>query len=208
MTTQTISNSTVRTHLPSPRPTSARPPTDTTNHTGTATITVPIANHNIPYDTAMAHSDPTRTQCYNGTGYASYTVDQNTRCLPDTAASRPAYQWGFSAMLTSIVLIVHAVWALTLYAVWLDAECRGHVVRRDRDAGAGGMTQLRAAWFAVAAARGVTVEEEGGKGMGCGPAEVEGMAGRKEASVGVELFEEAWAKDRGAEVEDVRREGV
>ena len=104
-TTQTTSNTTVRIYLPSP------PPIHLPTHprTGTATITLSIANHNIPYDTAMAHSDPFRTQCYNGTGYSLYTVEQNSRCLPDTAASRPAYQWGFSAMLTSVVLIVHAV---------------------------------------------------------------------------------------------------
>ncbi|KAK0645085.1 hypothetical protein DIS24_g8255 [Lasiodiplodia hormozganensis] len=185
---------------------------DNIQYNCTATITLSIANHNIPYDTAMAHSDPFRTQCYNGTGYSLYTVEQNSRCLPDTAASRPAYQWGFSAMLTSVVLIVHAVWALTLYAVWLDAECRGDVVRREGEGGTGGMTQLRAAWFAVAAARGVVVDEEEREardaGMGCGPEEVEGMAGRQEAKVGVGLFEEACVRERGGKAEEVRREGV
>ncbi|KAL0259374.1 hypothetical protein SLS55_005110 [Diplodia seriata] len=86
--------------------------------------------------------------CFNNTAYDDDTLASNSRCLPKTTqrGSRAGYQWGFSAMLTSAVLILHAVWAASLYAVWLDAELGSTLVKQGFR-----LTQLRGAYFAVAA---------------------------------------------------------
>ncbi|KKY18311.1 hypothetical protein UCDDS831_g06103 [Diplodia seriata] len=86
--------------------------------------------------------------CFNNTPYDDDTLFSNRRCLPKTTqrGSRAGYQWGFSAMLTSTVLIVHAVWATSLYAIWLDAELGSTLVKQGFR-----LTQLRGAYFAVAA---------------------------------------------------------
>ncbi|OJD29042.1 uncharacterized protein BKCO1_960007 [Diplodia corticola] len=119
------------------------------NCTGPLTLT--IANKtSIPFATALAHTAPSLGYCYNDHGFDSALVAASGRCLPDTSSSSSAsYQWGFSAMLASAVLVVHAAWAAGLYAVWVEAECRGEEAWKGRRLG-----QLGAAWFAVRVAEG------------------------------------------------------
>ncbi|KAK8170245.1 hypothetical protein IWX90DRAFT_486093 [Phyllosticta citrichinensis] len=40
---------------------------------------------------------------------------QNSQCLPDT--DNPGHQWGFSALLSSVVLIVQLIWGCTIGTV-------------------------------------------------------------------------------------------
>lgn len=152
---------------------------------GNDTVSITIASHNFTFATAMSHTNSiyTSTRCYNNTGYDGALLQQNARCLPDGDS---AYQWGFSSLLTSIVLVVHAVWALSVYAIWLDAECGSELVR----AHGYRLTQLRGA-FAVAAAaerstglRGVELRGERG---------VEGRLGGRGEVVEVGVFGEAVA---------------
>ncbi|KAL1650853.1 hypothetical protein SLS58_000972 [Diplodia intermedia] len=86
--------------------------------------------------------------CFNNKPYDADILVSNSRCLPKAThrGGRAGYQWGFSAMLTSTVLILHAVWAASLYAVWLDAELGSTLVKQGFR-----LTQLRGAYFAVAA---------------------------------------------------------
>ncbi|KAL0260033.1 hypothetical protein SLS55_005778 [Diplodia seriata] len=48
------------------------------------------------------------TYCYGGRAYDDTTINANTECLPEVGAAgnSSSYRWGFSSMLSSIVLIV------------------------------------------------------------------------------------------------------
>ncbi|KKY26418.1 hypothetical protein UCDDS831_g01493 [Diplodia seriata] len=102
-----------------------------------APITLTLTNTTLPYATALAHLVPDSSYCYNGHGYDATAVRLAGRCLPDTGGGGGGgdgdgdgadgdgadggagssngnggngggtYQWGFSAMLTSVVLVVH-----------------------------------------------------------------------------------------------------
>lgn len=90
--------------------------------------------------------------CYNNRGYRSTELTNRTRCLPDT--QNPAYRWGFSTMLSGVFVIVHLIWSLTMYLVWLDAQFNSKLVRMGYT-----MTPLRAAFTLATVAR---------RKMGCG----------------------------------------
>jgi hypothetical protein len=92
--------------------------------------------------------------CNNGQGYLYDDLIGKARCLPDTA--NPSYQWGFSTMLASVFSIVHLVWAVTMYAIWQDAQFNSQLVKSGY-----ALTQLRAAFALAAAARGKTGMENG-----------------------------------------------
>ncbi|GME39415.1 uncharacterized protein LTHEOB_12960 [Neofusicoccum parvum] len=119
---------------------------DDTTYNCNDTVFLTIAGHNYTVDVAMNSTRPSYNECYNGTGYPNADILANGRCLPDADGGGASYQWGFSAMLTSVVLIVHACWALSMYAIWLDAELGSSLLRAGYH-----LTQLRGA-FAVAAA--------------------------------------------------------
>ncbi|KAF2141552.1 uncharacterized protein K452DRAFT_308654 [Aplosporella prunicola CBS 121167] len=84
------------------------------------TITVPINNYTFPIDIIDRYPN-TEAVCYSGNGYSDKDVKENERCLPDSE-KHAAYRWGFSAKLTSLVLILHAVWSLALYLIWSEVE--------------------------------------------------------------------------------------
>jgi hypothetical protein len=69
----------------------------------------------------------TYAYCWNDRGYPSEETSASTRCLPDTA--NPSYQWGFSTMLLGIFVIIQFFWALSMYAVWQDAQLNSKLVK-------------------------------------------------------------------------------
>ncbi|KAF2865029.1 hypothetical protein BDV95DRAFT_600044 [Massariosphaeria phaeospora] len=118
--------------------------------------------------------------CIGDRAYRSEDVwGGTTRCLPDTAD--PAYQWGFSTMLSGLFVFVQVAWSMALYAVWQDAQFNSEIVRSGYR-----MTQLRAAFALTVCAGEATGLRDGelvteeGKGL------ERRLYGRK--------------KDRGAEV--------
>jgi hypothetical protein len=81
--------------------------------------------------------------CHDNIGHDSMYLNGRSRCLPDTA--HPAYQWGFSTMMTAVVVIMQFIWGLTMYSIWQDAQFNSKLVKTGFK-----MTQFRAA-FALAA---------------------------------------------------------
>jgi hypothetical protein len=86
----------------------------------------------------------TESFCYNNKAYTYAEIQGKSRCLPDTA--NPTYQWGFSTMLSGIFVFIHFGWCLSMYIVWLDAQCNSKLIKEGYE-----MTPLRAA-FAIAKA--------------------------------------------------------
>jgi hypothetical protein len=64
--------------------------------------------------------------CYeNETLPADFT--SNHQCL-----TRPSFVWGFSSLLTYILLCLHLVWTLGMFLLWLDANVYSELCRRGR----------------------------------------------------------------------------
>ena len=85
--------------------------------------------------------------CYdNKIGYQASDFTGKIRCLPDT--QNPSFGWGFSSMLSGVFVIANLVWALTIYAVWLDAQFNSKLVKQGYV-----MTPLRAAFALATVAR-------------------------------------------------------
>ena len=81
--------------------------------------------------------------CYLGEAYRK--SDLNVQCLP--ATDKPLYRWGFSTVSTSTVLLLHLIWALSLFIIWIEAEVRGALQQ-----GAFELDQLRGAFILTEAA--------------------------------------------------------
>ncbi|KAF2181873.1 hypothetical protein K469DRAFT_258610 [Zopfia rhizophila CBS 207.26] len=116
---------------------------------GNATFNITISGHDYNVDTL----NYTKGFCNNNKGYTYLELTGRSRCLPDTA--NPSYKWGFSTMLSGVVIIVNFIWALTMYTVWQDAQFNSTLVKSGY-----AMTQLRAAFTLATAARAKTGMED------------------------------------------------
>jgi hypothetical protein len=96
------------------------------------------------YDASILNG--TSGYCSGNTSYSYQYLQSRTRCLPDTA--NPTYQWGFSVMLSGLFVMIHFVWAITMYIVWQDAQFGSTLVKNGYQ-----MTQLRAAFTMAKAAK-------------------------------------------------------
>lgn len=116
------------------------------------------ANFTIAIDNkvyTLSYLNATKGYCYNNTGYPYAYVQENSICMPDT--NHPTYEWGFSTMLSAVVVILQFIWGLAMYAVWLDAQWNSTLVKAGYK-----MTQLRAALTLSTAAQetlGLELEE-------------------------------------------------
>jgi hypothetical protein len=117
--------------------------------------------------------------CNGDYGYSFAQISQHTRCLPDTA--NESYRWGFSTMLSGVFTFIQLAWALSMYAVWLDAHFNSELVKSGFR-----MSQLRAAFLLTAAAEART-------GMRCGE-----LVGADVRDLRARLM--GGAKSKGAEV--------
>ncbi|KAH3907014.1 hypothetical protein HBH56_194840 [Parastagonospora nodorum] len=118
-----------------------------TGETKKCAETYNITTHGGTFD--LLDLNTTSSYCYNSKPYDYTFLSERSRCLPDTA--NPTYQWGFSSMLSGLFVFCHFAWALSMYAVWLDAQFCSSLVR-----GGYTMTPLRAAFAMARAARGRT----------------------------------------------------
>ncbi|KAF2147053.1 uncharacterized protein K452DRAFT_303955 [Aplosporella prunicola CBS 121167] len=114
-----------------------------------ATLNMTVAGKTLAWKDGRHHIGDHAGWCYDGKPYGDRYMYEKTQCMPDTKGAR--YHWGFSATLTSVVVIVHAVWALTMYAVWLEAEVHGRLLREGYN-----LTQLRGIFVVAAAAQDTT----------------------------------------------------
>ncbi|OJD38086.1 uncharacterized protein BKCO1_5000192 [Diplodia corticola] len=136
--------------------------TERTTYNCNDTVTISIAGKPYPYLSSIAYSTRqilggymSGTYCYAGRAYDELQIDANTTCLPGVGVGvgggdEAGYRWGFSSTLSSIVLIVHVVWCLGMYAVWVVAAAaagRGGGGERE-----GELDQLRAVFAVTAAA--------------------------------------------------------
>jgi hypothetical protein len=141
--------------------------------------------------------------CYNSKPYDYSFLRDSTRCLPDTA--NPTYQWGFSTMLSGLFVFLHFGWALTMYAVWMDAQLLSPLVRSGYT-----MTPLRAAFAMAMAARGRT-GMRGARLVRANTREVEqelyGSRKRVGTCIGVGIFEEG-DQELGEAGDSVRRRTI
>lgn len=85
-----------------------------------------------------------QAKCFNGKAYALAEID--VVCLPRNTDGK--YQWGFSRMLTAVVLILHFIWSSSLYLIWIDAVICSKLVKSGFS-----MTQLRGAFAVVSVAQ-------------------------------------------------------
>lgn len=139
----------------------------------------------------------TRSYCYEGEGIGLNSVFNQTKCMTNVDADE--YQWGFSAVLASIVVILHVAWSVGMYVIWLDAQLYSTLVRAGYV-----LSPLRGAFAIVAAAQ---------KRLGMGPEElvnaplrkVEPELYGKSSAVEYSVFSQYLADSR-AETEG--REGV
>ncbi|KAF2490450.1 hypothetical protein BU16DRAFT_153283 [Lophium mytilinum] len=113
-----------------------------TNYSCNYLYNITIDHHVYKFD----HLNLTSSTCYNGTAYTDEYVSLNSQCMPDTTVN--TYQWGFSTMLSAVFVIIQLVWALSMYAVWQDAQWNSVLVRSGYK-----MTQLRAAFSLSEAAQ-------------------------------------------------------
>ncbi|KAK7532815.1 uncharacterized protein J3D65DRAFT_532498, partial [Phyllosticta citribraziliensis] len=88
--------------------------------------------------------------CYGTTAYVfPEGISKSSQCLPNT--DNPGYQWGFSALLSSVVLIVQLIWGCTMYIVWVEAQVNSRLLRSGYR-----LTELRGAFAFAAAAEATT----------------------------------------------------
>lgn len=186
---QTPQHTTVRPLL---LPLSPRAPTDPRAGADPVNLVIDGTNVSTALTMSLGSGRTDIGYCYNGTGYPDAVVDGNSRCLP--ATDGPAlYRWGFSAMLTSVVLVVHACWACSLYAIWLEAQWSSALLRDGYR-----LTQLRGAFAVGAAAQASTGLGAGELIRVVGAREVEEWLTRRGVAVGVAVFEgEGKGKGKG-----------
>lgn len=129
-------------------------------------------------------------------------------CLPNVEGG--LYQWGFSRMLTALVVIFQIVWAVSMYFAWLDAMLSSRVVKSGFTT-----TQLKGALSVSAAAEdrlGVKAKYLITKDRSWVAREMEA----KDSTIGVELLTASALKDwelethpaSAAEENESRRRGV
>ncbi|CAI9627638.1 unnamed protein product [Alternaria burnsii] len=107
-----------------------------------ATISIPI--NGKQYDASNLNGD--FGYCYNGVGYNYSYLSDKSRCLPDTA--NPSYQWGFATLMSGLFILVTAIWTLSMYVLWQDAQFNCKLVKEGYR-----LTPLRAAFAMAVAAR-------------------------------------------------------
>ncbi|KAF2199294.1 hypothetical protein GQ43DRAFT_464936 [Delitschia confertaspora ATCC 74209] len=103
-------------------------------------FTITINNTNIP----LTSLNTSFALCRGDRPYDWADLSKRTRCLPDT--SHPSYEWGFSSMLSAIFVIVHFMWSISMYIIWLDAQVNCKLVKKGYL-----LSQLRAV-FAISVA--------------------------------------------------------
>jgi hypothetical protein len=107
-----------------------------------STISIPI--NGKQYDASNLLGD--FGYCYNGVGYNYSYLTDKSRCLPDTA--NPSYQWGFATLMSGLFILVTAIWTLSMYVLWQDAQFNCKLVKEGYR-----LTPLRAAFAMAVAAR-------------------------------------------------------
>ncbi|KAK8178251.1 hypothetical protein BC567DRAFT_82476 [Phyllosticta citribraziliensis] len=119
--------------------------------------------------------------CYGTTAYVfPEGISKSSQCLPNT--DNPGYQWGFSALLSSVVLIVQLIWGCTMYIVWVEAQVNSRLLRSGYR-----LTELRGA-FAFAAAAEATTGMEASELKGSSVKSLEKFLFDKKAAVEYSLF--------------------
>ncbi|KAF2143148.1 uncharacterized protein K452DRAFT_346889 [Aplosporella prunicola CBS 121167] len=125
------------------------------NHNCNETVYVPVGGGNFtfaeifPHLTGYTYQDAT-PYCYDGVLYNYSQVHDNTRCLPNTDKNA-SYRWGFSTLLSSIILILHGVWSLSMFAIWLEVQLSSKLLRAGYS-----LSQLRSIFAIVSAAQETT----------------------------------------------------
>ena len=64
------------------------------------------------------------TQADTGVNPLGFVPRQQIICQPSDG-----YQWGFSYQILLLVVTIHTLWSLTLYAVWLDGQRNSSLVK-------------------------------------------------------------------------------
>ncbi|KAG9196067.1 hypothetical protein G6011_01188 [Alternaria panax] len=106
--------------------------------------TIPVTINGKTYD--ADDLDAEYGYCYNGVGYNYDYLSNKSRCLPDTA--NPSYQWGFATLMSGLFILVTAIWTLSMYVLWQDAQFNCKLVKSGYR-----LTPLRAAFTMAVAAR-------------------------------------------------------
>lgn len=132
--------------------------------------------------------------CFQNKSYDFADLSASTRCLPDTA--NPSYAFGFSSAMLGVILIMNLTWCLSMWAVWQDAMFARLVQQGYR------MSPLRAAFALTEAAK----RRTGVRGEGLVlrerkllRRELKRGKGKREATVGIEVFEEGPGGEREVE---------
>lgn len=123
--------------------------------------------------------------CYNNKIYDGFGDLLNiAQCLPALGDSGdPSYEWGFSTVLTSLILICHCIWSLFIFVLYLDGELNGSLQQKTNFE----MSQVRAALI-VAEAATRTTDRTLTSLIGCSPKEIMEMLGRKDAAISFEVL--------------------
>ncbi|KAG9953799.1 hypothetical protein KCU85_g1147, partial [Aureobasidium melanogenum] len=124
------------------------------------------------------------SQCaFESNGTFSWTDANDTSRKSSWNAGHARYEWGFSTVLMSLVLISHCVWSLFMLGLWLDAELNG-TLQRERGFK---LSQVRAALVVAEAATRTT-----GRSLVdliCfTPKEIRQRLGRKDATIPFEVL--------------------
>lgn len=158
---------------------------------GTGNAPFNITINNIILDgwsavSALSNDDafPARESCYNGKAYDNNDLFKTVQCLPASGKSGdPWYEWGFSTVLTSLILICHCIWSLFIFGLYLDGELNGSLQREANFE----MSQIRAALI-VAEAATRTTDRSLTYLIGCSPKEIMKILGRKDATIPFEVL--------------------
>lgn len=136
--------------------------------------------------------------CYSNETIPWSAVNDAITCLP--SAGMPLYQWGFSTMLSAVVVILQCVWAVTMYVIWIDAEINSPLVRSGYR-----MTQIRAA-FALSARAQDTLDAPLDELIAVPVDKVTKSLFQKGSTVDIELFtkDSTPAKNSAREEEETR----
>ncbi|KAK7618153.1 hypothetical protein IWX50DRAFT_275215 [Phyllosticta citricarpa] len=119
--------------------------------------------------------------CYGTTPYyLAGGLEAASQCLPNT--NNPGYQWGFSALLSSIILIAQVIWGCSMYIVWVEAQANSRLLRSGYC-----LTELRGA-FAFAAAAEATTGMESAELKGSSVKSLEKLLFDEKAAVEFSLF--------------------
>jgi hypothetical protein len=114
------------------------------DHTYQCNATIPVTVNEKTYDAYDLVTD--YGYCYDNVGYNDTYLSDKSRCLPDTA--NPSYGWGFATLMSGLFIFVTAVWTLSMYVLWQDAQFHCTLVKQGYR-----LTPLRAAFAMAVAAR-------------------------------------------------------